>query len=93
MKDKKLFLSIPLKSNKDVSSETCSSETFLDLADHQKLTQMLYETEKLSEYGDAGMKLAGAMSSVILSHKLLQLTVSETMGEIDLMPFINETIH
>ena len=88
MKDKKLFLSIPLKSNKDVSSET-----FLDLADHKKLTQMLYDTEELSEYGDAGMKLAGAMSSVILSHKLLQLTVSETMGEIDLMPFINETIH
>ena len=88
MKDKKLFLSIPLKSNKDVDSET-----FLDLADHQKLTQMLYETEKLSEYGDAGMKLAGAMSSLILSHKLLQLVTSEVMGEIDLMPFMNETIH
>ena len=88
MKDKKLFLSIPLKSNKDVSSET-----FLDLADYDKLTQMLYETEELSEYGDAGMKLAGAMSSIILSHKLLQLVTAEVMGEIDLMPFINETRH
>lgn len=88
MKDKKLFLSIPLKSNKDVDSET-----FLDLADHEKLTQMLYDTEELSEYGDAGMKLANAMSSVILSHKLLQLVTAEVMGEIDLMPFINETRH
>jgi len=89
MKDnKKLFLSIPLKSNKDVSSET-----FLNLADHEKLTQMLYDTEELSEYGEAGMKLAGAMSSVILSHKLLQLVTAEVMGEIDFMPCVNETRH
>ena len=64
---------IPLKADEDVSADN-----FLDLADHTELTNLLFKTEELQEYGDLGLKLAGAMSSLILSTKVF--TVSDRRG-------------
>ena len=80
---------IPLKADEDVSADN-----FLDLADHTELTNLLFKTEELQEYGDLGLKLAGAMSSLTLAQKYLQLVTAEVMDEMPLLDYyVNETIH
>jgi len=79
---------IPLKTDDDISSEN-----FLDIADHAQLKDILFQSEELQEYGDLGLKLAGAMASVILAQKYLQIVTSELLEEIPIFDYGNETVH
>ena len=79
---------IPIKTDDDISSDN-----FLDIADHAQLKDILFQSEELQEYGDLGLKLAGAMASVILAQKYLQIVTNEVMEEIPLIDYIDETIH
>tara|TARA_R100000329_G_scaffold68689_1_gene60141 strand:+ start:1339 stop:1698 length:360 start_codon:yes stop_codon:yes gene_type:complete len=79
---------IPLKTDDDISSDN-----FLDIADHAQLKDILFQSEELQEYGDLGLKLAGAMASVILAQKYLQIVTSELLEEIPIFDYGNETVH
>jgi len=79
---------IPLKTNDDISSDN-----FLDIADHAQLKDILFQSEELQEYGDIGLKLAGAMASVILANKYMQIVCAELLEEIPIFDYGNETVH
>ena len=79
---------IHLKTDDDIISDN-----FLDIADHAQLKDILFQSEELQEYGDLGLKLAGAMASVILAQKYLQIVTSELLEEIPIFDYGNETIH
>ena len=86
---KKKVLSIPLKSDEEISSEN-----FLNLADQKQLQNAIFELESLEEFGDSGYKLAGAMASVVLAHKYLQIVSNEIFESgFPLIEITNETIH
>mgnify|MGYP001306278746 CR=1 FL=1 len=76
------------KTNDDISSDN-----FLDIADQAQLKDILFQSEELQEYGDLGLKLAGAMASVILAQKYLQIVTSELLEEIPIFDYGNETVH
>ena len=86
---KKKVLSIPLKSDEEISSEN-----FLNLADQKQLQKAIFELESLEEFGDSGYKLAGAMASVVLAHEYLQIVSNEIFESgFPLIEITNETIH